>query len=126
MPQSLYAWGKSLWCLLDRRMSGPQSHSGRVWRRENILPLLGIEPQFLGRPSRGLVVTLSTLSRLNIQRTVVILQLGGHCVYLVFMFLLLVQFCPRLWHITLIMREFEGVKLRISEKHLSVHSKHLA
>lgn len=100
-------------------MSGPQSHSGLFGEAKILFPLLGIEPQFLGCPCRGLVAILPTLSWLHIQGTGVILQLWNHCIYLVFMFLLLVPFFPCLWHTTLILHEFEGEKVRIFEKHLS-------
>jgi len=58
------------------------------------LPLLGTEPQFLGYPYRSLVTILLTLSWLHIQDTGVNLQLWDHCIYLVFMFLLLLPFSP--------------------------------
>ena len=40
---------------LNRRLGGPQSRSGRLGEGINILPLPGIEPWFLGYPSRSLV-----------------------------------------------------------------------
>jgi hypothetical protein len=49
----------------------------------------------------------------------VILKLWDHCIYLVFVFLLLVPFFPWLSHTTLILHEFEGEKVGIFEKHLS-------
>jgi hypothetical protein len=36
--------GKSPWYPLDRRLSGPQSHSGRSDEEKNSQPPLGIEP----------------------------------------------------------------------------------
>jgi hypothetical protein len=41
---------KSPWYPLDRRLGGPQSRSGRCGEEKNLLPLPGIEPQFLNRP----------------------------------------------------------------------------
>jgi hypothetical protein len=36
--------GKSPWYLLDRRLGGPQSRSGRGGEEKNSQPPLGIEP----------------------------------------------------------------------------------
>jgi len=38
-PRPLYTQGKSLWYLLDRRLGGPQSLSGRGGEEKNSQPL---------------------------------------------------------------------------------------
>jgi hypothetical protein len=43
-PQPLYSEGKCPWYPLDRRLSGPQSRSGRDGEEKNSQPPLGIEP----------------------------------------------------------------------------------
>jgi hypothetical protein len=43
-PQRLYFQGKSSWYPLDRRLGGPQSHSGRGGEEKNSQPPPGIEP----------------------------------------------------------------------------------
>jgi hypothetical protein len=43
MPWPLYPQGKSPWCLLDRRLGGPQSQSGHGGEEKNSQPLLGLE-----------------------------------------------------------------------------------
>jgi len=40
MPQLLYLQGKSLWYPLDRRLGGPQSHSGCGSEEKNSQPPL--------------------------------------------------------------------------------------
>jgi hypothetical protein len=40
----LYPQGKSPWYPLDRRLGGPQSHSGRGGEEKNSQPPSGIEP----------------------------------------------------------------------------------
>jgi hypothetical protein len=43
-PAALYPRGKSPWYLLDRRLGGPQSRSGRGGEEKNSQPLPGLEP----------------------------------------------------------------------------------
>jgi len=40
----LYPQGKSPWYPLDRRLGGPQNHSGHSGEEKNSQPLPGIEP----------------------------------------------------------------------------------
>jgi hypothetical protein len=47
-------------------LGGLQSRAGSFGEHKNLLPLLGIKPQFLGRPARSLVTIPSTLSWLPI------------------------------------------------------------
>jgi hypothetical protein len=42
-PRPLYSHGKSPWYLLDRKLGGPQSRSGRG-QKKNLQPLPGLEP----------------------------------------------------------------------------------
>jgi hypothetical protein len=42
-PQLLYPQGKRLWYSLDRRLSEPQSRSGRGGEQKNYQPLPGLE-----------------------------------------------------------------------------------
>jgi hypothetical protein len=42
------------WCALDRRLSGPQSRSGRYGKDKHVLPFHEKEPQLLDRPTRSL------------------------------------------------------------------------
>jgi hypothetical protein len=48
---------------LYRRLSGAQE-VWALWRRENLLPLLGIETQFLSNPALSLVAISSEISSL--------------------------------------------------------------
>jgi hypothetical protein len=43
MPRPPYPHGKSPWYLLDRRLGGPQSRSGRSGEKKNSQPLPGLE-----------------------------------------------------------------------------------
>jgi hypothetical protein len=46
MPRpSHFTPSKELWCPLYRRLARPQQLYGWVWRRENLVPQLGCEPQ---------------------------------------------------------------------------------
>jgi hypothetical protein len=49
----LYRQGKSPWYPLDRRLGGPQSHSGRGGEERNPQPPPGIEPYNPYRPARS-------------------------------------------------------------------------
>jgi hypothetical protein len=46
-PRPLYPQGKCLWYPLDRRLGGPQSHSGRGGEEKNSLPLPGLDPPII-------------------------------------------------------------------------------
>ena len=48
-----FSTGKEFLCLLDRRLCGPQSRSGRFGELKNLLPLTGIRTP--RRPARSLV-----------------------------------------------------------------------
>jgi hypothetical protein len=50
-------------CTFDRRLSGPQSWSGRFGRDASLLSLLGIEPRSLERQSHSQVTTPITAPR---------------------------------------------------------------
>jgi hypothetical protein len=63
-PQFLYSRVKSPQYPLDGRLGGPQNWSGCYGEEKNLLPLLGIKLQFLGRPAHSLVTILTELSRL--------------------------------------------------------------
>lgn len=89
------AWGKSRWYLLIGRWVDDLAILDVFGEAKLLLPLLEIEPQFLGCPCCSIVTILPTLYWLCIQDTGVILQLWDH---LVFVFLLLVPFFPCLWH----------------------------
>jgi hypothetical protein len=52
-PQPLYSQRKSSWYPLDRRLSGPQSRSGRDSKEKNSQPPPVIEPQNSDRPARS-------------------------------------------------------------------------
>jgi hypothetical protein len=52
-PQPLYLQGKSTRYPLDRRLGGPQSHSGRGGEEKNSHPPPGIEPYNPDRPARS-------------------------------------------------------------------------
>jgi len=43
MPWPLHPQGKSPWYPMDRRLGGPQSHSGHGGEEKNSQPLPGIE-----------------------------------------------------------------------------------
>jgi hypothetical protein len=43
-PWPICPWGKSPWYPLDRRLGGPQSHSGHSGEKKNSQPQLGIKP----------------------------------------------------------------------------------
>jgi hypothetical protein len=47
--------GKGPFYQFYRRLGGPHSRSVRYGTEKNLLRLLGIEPRFLGRPTRNLV-----------------------------------------------------------------------
>jgi hypothetical protein len=55
MPRPLYPQGNSLRYPLYRRLSGPQSRSGRYREEKNLFTLPGLEPRLLIRPSHSLV-----------------------------------------------------------------------
>jgi hypothetical protein len=114
MSSSRYAWGKSriYW---TGGWVGPKAILYVFGEAKILLHHLGIKPQFLGWPCRGLVAILLTLSWLHIQGTGGILQLCVHCVYLVFVYLLLVPFFPHLWHTTLVLHEFEDERVGVFE-----------
>jgi hypothetical protein len=63
-PLPLYSWGHSPQYSLHRRLGGPQSRSGCHGEEKNLLPLPGIEPQFLCRPAHSVVTIPTELSRL--------------------------------------------------------------
>jgi hypothetical protein len=46
------------WCPLDRRLGEPQGLSGCYGEGKNILPMSGIEPQFLSRPAHILCLLM--------------------------------------------------------------------
>jgi hypothetical protein len=48
---------------LARRLGGPHYPLGRCGDEKNILPLPGIEPQFLGRPVHSLVAIPTEISQ---------------------------------------------------------------
>ena len=48
---------------LERKLGGPKGQSGRFRKEINLLLLSGIEPRFLGRPLRNIVIILTVLSR---------------------------------------------------------------
>jgi hypothetical protein len=53
-PGRFKPWGKKLQYPLDTRLGESQNLSGRYGEEKNFLPLPGIEPRPLGRPSRTL------------------------------------------------------------------------
>jgi hypothetical protein len=53
------------WFSLKGRVGGPESLSGYFGEEINRLFLSGVEPQFLGRPTRSVVTILTTPSRLS-------------------------------------------------------------
>ena len=53
-------------CPLHMKLGGSEDMSGRFGKEINFLPILGIEPRFLGCPSRCLVTKLTELSGLFI------------------------------------------------------------
>jgi hypothetical protein len=55
-PQLLYPQGKSPWYPLDRRLGGPQSHSGHDGEQKNSQPLLGIGHQNPNYPAHSPVL----------------------------------------------------------------------
>jgi len=46
-PRPLYPQGKSPWYPLDRRLGGPQSHSGHGGEEKNSQLLPGLNPRIL-------------------------------------------------------------------------------
>jgi hypothetical protein len=60
-PQSLYPQGKSTWYPLDRRMGGPQSHSGRGGEEVNSQPLPGLELPIIQPVAQRYTAELSRL-----------------------------------------------------------------
>jgi hypothetical protein len=50
---------------LNRRLGAPKSQSGHIREEENIFPLLGIEPRFLGCSDNSLVTVLNMPSWLQ-------------------------------------------------------------
>jgi hypothetical protein len=85
MPRLLYPRGKSLWNLFHKRMCGSQNCYGRFVEEANICFLSGIEPRFLGFPSRNIVTMLITVVSVTFKKSV-------HLVVFMFNFL----FCPAL------------------------------
>jgi hypothetical protein len=61
MPRSLYLQGKSPWYLLDRRLGGPQSPSGRGGEEKNFQPLPGREPPVIQPVAQRYTTELSLL-----------------------------------------------------------------
>jgi hypothetical protein len=57
--------GEHLRYLLRRRLGGSQSRF-RWYGEENLIPVLEIEPRFLGRPPRTLDTTPTEVSRANL------------------------------------------------------------
>jgi len=57
--------GKRLRYLLSRRLGGSQSQFG-CYGEDNLIPLLEIEPRFLGRPTHNLDTMLTEVSRANL------------------------------------------------------------
>jgi len=57
---------KGFLCPLNMKLSGFEDTSGRFGKEIHPLPMLGIEPRFLGPPSRCLVTNLTELSGLLI------------------------------------------------------------
>jgi hypothetical protein len=52
-------------CQLYRRLGGSQSRSGRYGEERNLLPLPGIEPQFLNRSAHSLIAILTQQEKQN-------------------------------------------------------------
>jgi hypothetical protein len=46
-PRPICPQGKSPWCTLDRRLSGPYSRFGHGGKEKNSQPLLGLEPPII-------------------------------------------------------------------------------
>jgi hypothetical protein len=63
----LYPQGKSPWYLLDRRLGGPKSRSGRGGEEKNSQPLPGLEPPII-QPVSELSQLLNEI--INIMKTV--------------------------------------------------------
>jgi hypothetical protein len=55
--------GRIVWHPLNTRLGGSQSPYEQFAQKENLLPLSGIEPRFLYRPTHALVTTLTELFR---------------------------------------------------------------
>ena len=64
MLRPVYLRGKVPRYPLNWRNCGPQRRSGRFGEEKNILPLLAIEPRFLGCPACFLYIIATELSRL--------------------------------------------------------------
>jgi hypothetical protein len=62
-PRALYFRVKSPLYPLNKRQGGRQSQSGGFGGDINILPLPGIEPRFLDRPARSLIIVPTALPR---------------------------------------------------------------
>jgi hypothetical protein len=60
-PQPLYSQGKSPWYLLDRRLGGPQSWSGRDGAEKNSQPLPGLESPIVQPVAQSYTTDLSRL-----------------------------------------------------------------
>ena len=66
-PAVLHPWqapGVTRYCPLNRRLGGPQCQSGCFGDEKHPLPLPGIEPHFVGCPTRSLVTTPKEQCRL--------------------------------------------------------------
>jgi hypothetical protein len=61
-PRSLYPQEKCPWFQLDRRLSGPQSRSGRGGEKKNSQPLLGLEPPIIHPIAQRYTTELSHLT----------------------------------------------------------------
>jgi hypothetical protein len=62
----LYPRGKSLRYLLDRRLGGPQSRSGRGGEEKNSQPLSGIEPPIIQHVAQRYTTELLHLNESSI------------------------------------------------------------
>jgi hypothetical protein len=60
-PRLLFPQGKSTWCLLNRRLGGLQSWSGRGGEEKNIQPVLGLEPPITQLVAQRHITELSQL-----------------------------------------------------------------
>jgi hypothetical protein len=59
MPWPLFAWGKSPWYPLDRRLGGPQNRSGRGEEKRSLAPTGTRTPT--SQPSSSQLVTIPTV-----------------------------------------------------------------
>jgi hypothetical protein len=82
-PRSLYPLGKSPWYLLDRRLSGPQSRSGRGGEEKNSQPQPGIEGVLTNLPRRSSVDLVSSNgSTVSKWRRVFLFYTTSYCCYI--------------------------------------------